>query len=82
MAWATFWTTFHKSYPASRIHNAVYKMTQQVFFLSLFRLKKSVSERATYFSLMEHPFLQHHAMVNRVSQCYVKMPLFFKVPFS
>lgn len=33
----------------------------------LFRLKKKVSERGTYLSLLEHPFLQHHAMVNRVS---------------
>ena len=35
-----------------------------------FRLKKKFSERATYLSLLEHPFLQHHAMVNTVSGCF------------
>ena len=38
-----------------------------IFLLFFFRLKKKVAERATYMSLLEHPFLQHHALVNRVN---------------
>jgi len=30
-----------------------------------FSLKKKVEERATYQMLMEHPFLEHHAKVNK-----------------